>query len=373
MNKAVDESWRLLAARYLRKQTKQLIGQFDGVRQGEDIEYVHRARVASRRLRAALVMFRDCFDTATPKRWRKEVRRLTEGLGDARDKDVQIAFLTGLLAETRRKDCCPGIALVLARLERRRGRAQPEVVRALDRFEASGVGGQILTTVKKTLEASQKHEVDVASAAVFARAEEAVSPRLEELLSHQTSLADPEDQAGHHQMRIAAKRLRYTMEICKPPYGDRLDEFIAAAKQLQSLLGEIHDCDVWVEHLDQTLRRVRKKIESYYGHDAPAARLQVGIEYLRQQRRGARRQCFDRLGQFWEGLRRTGAWQELIPAMRSHVQQRPVPEPPANTAAKNVERKRAIHWQRLEEANEEPRSEPMPDRPEADPLLKPKG
>lgn len=373
MNKVADESWRLLAARYLRKQTKQLAGQFDGVRQGEDIEYVHRARVASRRLRAALVMFRDCFDAGTPKRWSKEVRRLTEGLGDARDKDVQIALLTGLLAETRREDCCPGIAIVLARLERRRERVQPDVVRALDRFEASGVGGQILATAKKTLEASQKQEVDVASAAVFARAEEAVAPRLEELLSHETSLADPEDQAGHHQMRIAAKRLRYTLEICKPPYGQRLDEFIAAAKQLQSLLGEIHDCDVWVEHLDKTLRRVRKRTESYYGHEAPAARLQVGIEYLRQQRHGARRQCFERLGRSWEELRRTGTWQKLIPAIRGRAQPRPLPEPPANTAAKNVERKRAIHWQRLEEANEEPRSEPIPDRPEADPPLKRKG
>jgi CHAD domain-containing protein len=373
MNKAVDESWRLFAARYLRKQTKQLTGQLDGVRRGEDIEYVHRARVASRRLREARVMFRDCFDAGTWKRWRKEVRRLTAGLGDARDKDVQIAFLTGLLAETQREDCCLGIALVLARLERRRERVQPEVVQALDRFEASGVGGQILAVAKKTLDASQKQELEVASEAVFSRAEEAVGPRLEELLSHEASLADPEDQAGHHELRIAAKRLRYTLEICKLPCGQRVDEFIAAAKQLQSLLGEIHDCDVWIEHLDKTLGRIRKRINSYYGHDAPAAPLEAGIEYLRDQRREERRRCFDRLDRFWEELRGAGTWQNLIPAIRGRAPQRPLPEVPANTAATNVEHKRAIDWQRLEQADEEAGSRPMPDPPDADILLKPKG
>ena len=64
----------------------------------EDIEYVHRARVASRRLRAALAMFRDGFDAQTWKRWRKQVQRLTGGLGEARDKDVQIEFVRGVLA-----------------------------------------------------------------------------------------------------------------------------------------------------------------------------------------------------------------------------------------------------------------------------------
>ena len=103
-NSSVDDSWRLLAAWYLRRQVKQLAGQLDGVRRGEDIEFVHRARVASRRLRAALKVFADCFpagsfktrrkETCGPgnlKRWRKAIRRLTKGLGDARAEFVNRA------------------------------------------------------------------------------------------------------------------------------------------------------------------------------------------------------------------------------------------------------------------------------------------
>ena len=54
---AMDSGYRLLAARYIRRQAKQLAEQFDGIRAAEDIEFVHRARVATRRLRAALRMF----------------------------------------------------------------------------------------------------------------------------------------------------------------------------------------------------------------------------------------------------------------------------------------------------------------------------
>ena len=57
----MDSGYRLLAAKYIRRQAKQLAEQFDGVRAAEDIEFVHRARVATRRLRAALRMFDDCF------------------------------------------------------------------------------------------------------------------------------------------------------------------------------------------------------------------------------------------------------------------------------------------------------------------------
>ncbi|MFH1922387.1 MAG: CHAD domain-containing protein, partial [Planctomycetota bacterium] len=57
----MDGSYQLLAGRYVRRQIRQLIGQLEGMRKADDIEFVHRARVASRRLRAALGIFRDCF------------------------------------------------------------------------------------------------------------------------------------------------------------------------------------------------------------------------------------------------------------------------------------------------------------------------
>ncbi len=45
-------------------------------------------------------------------------------------------------------------------------------------------------------------------------------------------------------MRIAAKRLRYVLEITGPCFGPEAKATRDAAKRLQGVLGEIHDCDV---------------------------------------------------------------------------------------------------------------------------------
>jgi hypothetical protein len=76
-----------------------------------------------------------------------------------------------------------------------------------------------------------------------------ISVRLEELLSLQDSVHMPEAKERQHQMRIAAKRLRYTMEAFEPLYGPELHERIAVIKDLQDRLGELHDSDVWVDML----------------------------------------------------------------------------------------------------------------------------
>ena len=67
--------------------------EIEGVKASEDIEYIHRMRVASRRLRAALPLFRRCFPQKQYARWMHEIAGITQALGMARDMDVQIAFL----------------------------------------------------------------------------------------------------------------------------------------------------------------------------------------------------------------------------------------------------------------------------------------
>ena len=62
-----------------------------GTIDGRDIEYVHDMRVASRRLRAAMRNFADCFTPKKEFRWYlKRVEQITSTLGDVRDLDVLI-------------------------------------------------------------------------------------------------------------------------------------------------------------------------------------------------------------------------------------------------------------------------------------------
>src|SRR6516165_10747055 len=44
-----------------------------------------------------------------------------------------------------------------------------------------------------------------------------------------------------HRMRLAAKRLRYTLELFRRCYGPALEQRIAALKKLQDSLGDVND------------------------------------------------------------------------------------------------------------------------------------
>jgi CHAD domain-containing protein len=264
-------------------------------------------------------LFAECFEEETLARWQKAIRKVTAGLGEARDRDVQIEFLCDVLDELEDRADYPGIARVMVRLERDRAKVQPKVLKALDRLEAGGVVQEISAAMKKALAKLEKKEVTAESPYVFRQGASHILSRLEELLAYEDCLGREDDQERHHAMRIAAKRLRYTMEILKPAYGDELKEFIASIKEVQTLLGDLHDCDVWVEHLQELLELERAKIVKRYGHDRPAARLQVGIDHLCQRRRGQRKELFAKLVDYWAELKRQRIWESLIETVESHA------------------------------------------------------
>jgi hypothetical protein len=109
-----------------------------------------------------------------------------------------------------------------------------------------------------------------------------LSTRLDEMMQFEPSLHDPEQVYELHQMRIAAKRLRYTMDIFKPVYtefsrfGAEFAEVIETVKALQEHLGEIHDADVLVPQLTEQLDRLLKV---GYGEDEKG-RLLVGVHLV---------------------------------------------------------------------------------------------
>lgn len=68
--------------------------------------------------------------------------------------------------------------------------------------------------------------------------------RLEELNELATSALEPGAETAQHDMRIAAKRVRYVLEIAAPCLGGDAESQRDAARRLQGVLGEMHDCDV---------------------------------------------------------------------------------------------------------------------------------
>lgn len=71
-----------------------------------------------------------------------------------------------------------------------------------------------------------------------------VATRLDELRGFAAAALAPDASESQHDMRIAAKRLRYVLELFAPCLGEEAEEARRAAKRLQSALGDLHDCDL---------------------------------------------------------------------------------------------------------------------------------
>jgi len=168
----VDPGYQLLACRYLREQLDKLTEELRGVRRNEDIEPVHQARVASRRMRAAFRMFADCLEGKQVAKWRKRIKALTRGLGAARDKDVQIAFVeefrAGLTDGDKRN--APGVRRLLLRLRQDREALQPAVIKTLDKLERGNALAEMHGELEKNLFMLRGCDARVQSPFVLARA-----------------------------------------------------------------------------------------------------------------------------------------------------------------------------------------------------------
>jgi hypothetical protein len=137
-----------------------------------------------------------------------------------------------------------------------------------------------------------------------------IAVRLDELTGFMPAAAT--DATALHDMRIAAKRLRYVLEIAHPSFGPYARTAIKHLKGLQDVLGEIHDVD---EHLPEVAALLDEVIaagaQSARGDPArlgraPDHRAYAGLVALQVQLRGRRAALHRDFLELWEGLERKG-------------------------------------------------------------------
>ncbi len=299
--------------------------EIDGVREAEDIEYIHRMRVASRRLRAALPLFRDCFNTKQYSRWMREITGITRALGEARDTDVQIAFLetcrehgestpgtgihvndSGAAPGTGTVTSDPALSYLLDKLRDQRQKAQVRVIAALDGLERSGVIREMQEIFGERL--ARKGETPPPSLAygIPAVAALRIGSRLHAMRSYEPWVDHPDAVAEHHAMRIAAKKLRYTMEVYGPAYRDGLKKSHTQVKKLQEVLGDLHDCDVWIDHVTRMLLKERGRTRA--GKKRPDTATLASLRLFLQDRERERIAIHSRFVQYWKSLDEKKAW-----------------------------------------------------------------
>jgi len=90
-----DATFSTAASEALSKQLDELFNNLAGTLDG-DVESLHDMRVASRRLRAAMSVFESAFPVKVFQPLEREAARVTDALGEVRDSDVQIEYMTAL-------------------------------------------------------------------------------------------------------------------------------------------------------------------------------------------------------------------------------------------------------------------------------------
>ena len=143
-------------------------------------------------------------------------------------------------------------------------------------------------------------------------AERIVRTRLDELCAFMPQAADPDEVVALHDMRIAAKRLRYVLEVTGPAFGPYASTAVKHTKDLQDLLGEIHDCDVQLPEVTAFLARLVDEDAAAAGRDpsdlarAPNRRSYAGLVALQVHLRARRRALFEDFLELWRDLERKG-------------------------------------------------------------------
>jgi CHAD domain-containing protein len=143
-------------------------------------------------------------------------------------------------------------------------------------------------------------------------AERIVAVRLGELWSFVPRALDPVEIDALHDMRIAAKRLRYVLEVTESCFGPYAAEARKRTKELQDVLGEIHDCDVLVPKV--------LELRSRLPEDHPD---RLGLKELAADRAARRVTLFAEFLDFWQQVEREGFRARLEYAIRER--------PPAGT------------------------------------------
>ena len=240
----------------LRFHLARMVAREAGTREGKDAEELHAMRVATRRQRAAWRVFGDAFDAKRTARHRKRLRLVAADLGAVRDLDVLIESIEAYQRHQPESEAAALEPLVRSWRVRRetsrerprpraRRRSLPALAGRLSRLRPDRGPGRPRRGPDR---AAPRPRHDAVARVERVRG----APRLRAVMRWA-------DVATLHELRIAAKWLRYTLEFVREALGRDAGPVIEKVVALQDHLGWLHDADVAAGLARGVPRRARRR------------------------------------------------------------------------------------------------------------------
>ena len=239
------------ARKTLRFHFSRMLAHEAGTIDGRDSEELHDMRVAVRRMRAAVQLYRPYLPREHATYLRKGLRRLGRALGPARDYDVMLANLANYRAEVLAQSQ-ESLEPLVQRWQEQRGRAREAMLEYLERKRYRVLKQRIRAFIDPTgAQAAAAGENGAAAATlsalheplVFAEVPGLLTSRYEKILAYGPSLHGASIERLHA-LRIDCKRLRYALEFLREALCAEAKDAIDDLKEAQDHLGEMNDAYV---------------------------------------------------------------------------------------------------------------------------------
>jgi CHAD domain-containing protein len=209
--------------------------------QSGDVKAIHEARVATRRVRATLPLVTR---GSKGRKLKKAVSRLTRALGGVRDLDVALLTLDELSSDATLQS--EGIDLLASVLTEERRRHYAAMVRELEGVDLERLQRKVMAAARKHVMTEGQAESDPNGLKAVAKRAVRRAESLHEAIENAGGIYLPD---RLHQVRIAVKKLRYTLEIARELRRSRATARVRTLKSAQDLLGRMHDFEVLITRI----------------------------------------------------------------------------------------------------------------------------
>jgi CHAD domain-containing protein len=200
---------------------------------------VHQARVTTRRLREAVPVLAIGLSGSKAGKAQKKIRRLTRALGCVRELDVTVQLLDELARSTSvSRDA---VEDVRARVVKERDAKRKTMIERLEDVNTEKLDRRLASVGAALDEASSEPWRKALAERLMRR-----SRRLTTAMNEAGQMYAPE---RLHAVRIAAKKLRYGLELAANSGLKQAAPHVRTIKRTQDMLGKLHDLQVLQAHV----------------------------------------------------------------------------------------------------------------------------
>ena len=188
----------------------------------------------------------------------KRLKSIADTLGEVRDQDVAIQALEQIAKKVPAEHVA-ALEQFIAKRKEVREHKRRELKAALAKGELKTLATDFAASLEEATTVAERKRKRLTPPTFAKVSQEIIRDRLKEFEKRSDGLFKPLDVNALHDLRIAAKRLRYSIELLAPCFPRSISAHAKRAARLQAALGDLHDCDTWIVHLGDEIIPARKE------------------------------------------------------------------------------------------------------------------